>query len=353
MKKQWNFRRLMMGGGMQIVLAVFLVTAFLLVGSPANAADKKPCYETADYALKACKNAADEVYNLDLGKCLNTSDTSCLTYANKAQTDSYAECDLQKEARDKVCGFLGGVAYDPVYSPDKFTTPNDRSRANPYFPLTPKKYTYYSYDAPNTPIERDVVTVTNTTRNISGVTCRVILDIVTALNPDGTGQKTEDTTDWYALDKKGNVWYFGEIAQQFENNILVGIDGSWTTGKDGAKPGYNMLADPQPTRVYRQEFALGEAEDMARVMGKKAFKEIIKELTLDDFFKNRLLHVIKLGTVLLHTQDFSALDPASVLEEDQWENKYYAPGLGAVLIIGPGGTPIEVLERVEEVEEVE
>jgi hypothetical protein len=55
----------------------------------------------------------------------------------------------------------------------------------------------------------------------------------------------------------------------------------------------------------------------------------------------------------LHTEDFSALDPGSVGPGGQPENKYYAPGLGAVLIIGPGGTPIEVLENVEEVEEVE
>jgi hypothetical protein len=64
--------------------------------------------------------------------------------------------------------------------------------------------------------------VTGETRQILGVTCRVVRDTVT----DTGGNVTEDTTDWYAQAKDGNVWYFGEIAQQFEGGILVAIDGS-------------------------------------------------------------------------------------------------------------------------------
>ena len=64
---------------------------------------------------------------------------------------------------------------------------------------------------------------------------------------------TEDTTDWYAQQDNGDVWYFGEIAQQFEDGILVGIEGSWTAGMDGAKPGLVMLANPKVGDVYRQE----------------------------------------------------------------------------------------------------
>jgi hypothetical protein len=286
MKKQWNFRRLMMGGGMQIVLAVFLAAAFLLVGSPVNAATV--CEQTAAKAYTACTNATNEVFNLALCKCLNLpkqDQAACIADANTDKTNSNDECKAQKEARGFVCVELGGGAYELDYTKVNFTTP-DSHHQNQYFPLIPMAYTYFSYDSKFNRIEKDVVTVTNNTRNFDGVICRVIHDVVTDLTVGGkNGQKTEDTTDWYALDTLGNVWYFGEIAQQFENNILVGIDGSWTTGKDGARPGYNMLAKPKKGDVYRQEFALGEAEDMARVMGKVSINEILVDnKQLDDFF---------------------------------------------------------------------
>ena len=88
------------------------------------------------------------------------------------------------------------------------------------------------------------------------------------------GTPVEDTDDWYAQDLDGNVWYCGEIAQNFEvfegddpeEAELVDIEGSWKAGRDGALPGIVMLASPQAGDVYRQEVALGEAEDAARVI---------------------------------------------------------------------------------------
>jgi hypothetical protein len=148
---------------------------------------------------------------------------------------------------------------------------------------------------------------------------------------------TEDTTDWYAQeqDQKGkdNVWYFGEIAQQFTDNILVGIEGSWTAGVEGAKPGIIMFAHPENNvgRTYRQEFALGDAEDVAKII------KIVNTLP-------KLPPRVSLpGTVhgpYLHTQDFSALEP------DVLEDKYYAPGVGLVLTDPHDGT-LEVLIEIQ------
>ena len=36
----------------------------------------------------------------------------------------------------------------------------------------------------------------------------------------------EDTDDWYAQNLDGNGWYFGEIAQEFEDGELVSLEGS-------------------------------------------------------------------------------------------------------------------------------
>jgi hypothetical protein len=147
-------------------------------------------------------------------------------------------------------------------------------------------------------------------------------------------KKIEDTTDWYAEDSQHNVWYFGEIAQNFnEEGILENINGSWTAGVEGAKPGIVMFAYPDQHKgqTYRQEFALGEAEDMAT---------IVKILNEAEFAAvqgaERVPAKYKTGKTFLHTKDFSAFEPGVV------EDKYYASDVGNVLIVKPDGA-IEVL----------
>ena len=336
-------------GLVKMVMLVFLATAISSLNYPARAERKDDaCSETSKFAKTACYKAAEEVYNLALGKCENLPERkqdACEAVAKQERADSQAECVDQYQARQEVCAELGGGPYNPNIGPRKFAEDPADATQNEYFPLTKKTYTYQSYPpGGGDAIEKDAVAVTDKIREISGVNCIVVRDIVTDLTEEP--QVTEDTTDWYALDKKGNVWYFGEIAQQFEDGVLVGIDGSWTTGNEGAKPGYIMLAKPKIGDVYRQEFALSEAEDMGRVVGEK---ETIDQLPVEDWVKTQLMAVTGIvgnAEVLLHTQDFSALEPASVLE-DEYENKYYAPGYGLVLTIGRGGTPIEVLETVE------
>ncbi|MGZ6202051.1 MAG: hypothetical protein ACXWM6_11075 [Thermodesulfobacteriota bacterium] len=92
-----------------------------------------------------------------------------------------------------------------------------------------------------------------------------------------------------------------------------------------------MLATPKVGDVYRQEFALGDAEDMARVV------EI--GLTTIPLPPGVNLPSGVTGP-FLHAQDFSALEPGSVLE-GQYEDKYYAPGVDLVLTVPQDGTGIK------------
>ena len=128
------------------------------------------------------------------------------------------------------------------------------------------------------------------------------------------GAAKEDTKDWYAQDVDGNVWYFGEISQTFEDGELAGIEGSWTAGVDGAKPGIVMKAAPAVGDVYRQEFSLGTAEDIAEILS----------LTGSTTVPGASCQ----GNCLV-TKDFSPLD-AGV-----FERKYYAPGIGSILEVNP------------------
>ena len=332
MNGQRKFRgRAIVGGLVQIVLLVFLMVVFQMFSSPAIAADSA-CSETSTFAQNACQNSATEAYNLALGKCENVAENKQDACEAKAKADrslALNECRDQFDARQEVCKELGGGPYLPNgIKPFHFVS---ELTGNTYFPLTPATYRYKSFAPDGTVTEKDKVKVTGDTRTILGVTCRTVRDIVT--DPDGN--VTEDTTDWYAQQDNGIVWYFGEIAQQFEDGILVGIEGSWTAGKDGAKPGFIMLANPKKGDVYRQEFALGDAEDMARVVETGLSKiPLPPGVNLPNGVHGPYLH----------TQDFSALDPGSVLE-GQYEDKYYAPGVGLVLTVAPDGTK-EVLVSI-------
>ncbi len=204
--------------------------------------------------------------------------------------------------------------YTPHIDPADFVAKVD----NPYFPLPPGARWTYRGKTPDG-IERDVVEVTSQTKVIRGVRCVVVHDTVSI-----GGQVTEDTFDWYAQDRTGNVWYFGEDTKEFENGKVKSTTGSWEAGVKGAQPGIIMKARPKVGHPYRQEYAKGEAEDMAKVLSTR------KSVT------------VPAGTYrgTIETKDFTPLEPSLV------EHKYYARGVGVVLeVTVKGGS-----ERVELIE---
>ena len=141
---------------------------------------------------------------------------------------------------------------------------------------------------------------------ILGVRCVEVHDTTQLDN-----KLTEDTRDWFAQDKEGNVWYFGENTTLVEGGLPVDLTGTWTGGVDGAQPGIVMKAHPVIGDFYRQEFSLGNAEDLAEV----------KSLTA---------HVIvPYGSFdhCLKTLESSPLAPGDL------ENKFYAPGVGNLLTV--------------------
>ncbi len=147
-------------------------------------------------------------------------------------------------------------AYHPHIDPQDFQVTVD----NPYFPLTPGTVFKYSEKTRHGTVEK-MVTVTYDTKVILGVPCTVVSDNVT----DGVALK-EETVDWYAQDKAGNVWYFGEDTKMYDGSGKVNRKGSWEAGVDNAEPGVIMQAHPSVGDPYRQEYRKGEAEDLARVL---------------------------------------------------------------------------------------
>jgi hypothetical protein len=189
---------------------------------------------------------------------------------------------------------------------------------NPYFPLTPGTTWIYEGTSDGE-VERNEVSVTHETREVMGVTCVVVRDIVSI-----DGDVVEDTIDWYAQDADGNVWYFGEESKDYEDGELVSTAGSWEAGIDGALPGIVMLAEPTVGDSYQQEYYAGEAEDRGEVF---ALGETV---------------TVPYGTFeeVLVTADINPLDPGKV------EHKSYAPGVGLILseYVEGGDERVELIE---------
>jgi hypothetical protein len=132
---------------------------------------------------------------------------------------------------------------------------------NPYFPLTPG--TTFVYEGTSEgKAEFNTVKVTSETRPILGVDCLIVHDVV-----EQAGVVVEDTFDWYAQDKDGNVWYFGEDTRGLDaRGRVTTTEGSWEAGQHGAKPGIVMTAHPTVGDSYRQEYRKGVAEDRGRII---------------------------------------------------------------------------------------
>ncbi len=131
---------------------------------------------------------------------------------------------------------------------------------NRYFPLTPGTIYLYQGHEGSTP-SQDRVAVTNETKTILGVRTTVVQDDV-----ELGGQPSEKTSDWYAQDRQGNVWYFGEDAFAYVDGHWIRSDDSWESGVDGAQPGIIMETHPKVGDVYAQEFYPGHARDVAKVL---------------------------------------------------------------------------------------
>ena len=191
-------------------------------------------------------------------------------------------------------------SYEPVLDPANFVRVID----NPYFPLpVGRVLTYKGVRDGVRQIER--VTVTHGTRVLEGITATAVRDV--ARRPNGA--LLEKTTDWYAQDRQGNVWYLGEKTAAYDPDGSVDTSGSWLAGVSDAEPGLIMEAHPAVPDSYRQEYLPGEAEDTAWVVRVGGHVHVPY---------GRLSHVM------------TSLE-ATVVEPGSYDQKVYAPGLGIVL----------------------
>jgi len=281
-----------------LVLAGIWLLPTVSVAKPFDA-----CRVSTKAAYDSCTAGAQSDKALAVGKCANLSDSiaakACRAQAAADAKDARNTCAEQRKFRIDTCTRLGAAPYSPAIDPANFVATID----NQYNPLIPgTTFVYEGQTAQG--LEHNEVAVTHNTKVILGVTCVEVLDTVT-LN----GELTERTLDWFAQDKDGNVWYFGENSEELSGGLVVDLGGSFTAGVDGAQPGIIMKAHPAIGDFYRQEFLLNEAEDLAEVVSLSA-----SVTTPSGTFDH-----------CLETKETEAIDPSAL------ENKFYAAKVGNVL----------------------
>jgi hypothetical protein len=193
---------------------------------------------------------------------------------------------------------------------------------NPYWPLEPRtRWTYREVIKDDSVSETVVVATTKTRKIANSITARVVRDTVRE-----DGEIVEDTYDWYAQDRAGNVWYLGEDTAEFSEGKITNREGSFEAGVDGAQAGMIMPAHPQPGMRYRQEYYKGRAEDNGEVL---SVAELVEAPT--GRYRDALL-----------TKDTSTIEPTAA------EHKFYAPGVGLVLTLQiSGGAGRDELIKVD------
>ena len=307
-------------------LAALILPAIVDARPPVRrSAESDPCIVTARFMFRAAQHTALDDYNVALAKASNEATAEARAALRMQAREDYEDAvkltNAQFRERRELCAELNEERYDPVIKPADFLSVAEMTaRPNPLFPLVPGT-TYNLRAATPEGIETVEFAVTRKTRTILGVTTIEVRDIV-KLN----GSVIEDTLDWFAQDRSGNIWYFGENVVDYESGLAISLAGSWEAGVAGAKAGIIMFAKPVVGKFYRQELLLGEAEDAAEVL---ALNETV---------------TVSAGTYTkcLKTEDFSPLSP------DVTEIKYYAPGIGNVLTLTPAtGKRVELISVVK------
>jgi hypothetical protein len=159
-----------------------------------------------------------------------------------------------------------------------------------------------------------VVTITDVTKTVNGVRALLVLD----QDFDG-GQLAEQAVDYLAEDVGGNVWYLGSYTETYEGGQFLNAEDAWLAGVNGAAPGLFLPAIPKMgTPPFFQTQIPG---------GEQSTAQVVK-------VGQRTCVPVKCYT-----------DVVVILEQGS-ENKYWAPGVGAILTEPLSGDAQEIEKLV-------
>lgn len=301
-----------------------LASAEPAMSTEASSQDKF-CTATAQSMFRACGFGTKDDYWVAAAKCINEPDgrdrKKCYVDARDAYSEGNELCGEQLDTRLGACKAVGENRYDPAFEPQNFDPFTRPARPNAYFPL---RIGYrWEYQSATQTVEVEVLPET---KLIDEIECGVVRDLVSE-----DGQLIEATDDWFVRAKDGTVWYCGEETKDYESFAgdnpsrpeLVSIDGSFKADRDDAKPGIIFPATPVVGKSYLEEFSLGNAEDVAKVLS--TTYRYGEKPDLDKLVPKRLAQIMCAAGDCVVTSNYSLLEPGV------FERKYYARGIGTFL----------------------
>jgi hypothetical protein len=160
-----------------------------------------------------------------------------------------------------------------------------------------------------------VITVLDETRIVDGVETRVVEE-----RESKGGKLVEVSRNFFAINTADRgVYYFGEEVDIYKDGKVVGHEGAWESGKNGARFGLAMPGEVALNARYYQEIAPDIAMDRAEIVG------------LD----------VSLKTPAGEFKNCLKVRETTPLEKGAKEYKLYAPGVGLIkdaslLLVGYG-----------------
>lgn len=174
---------------------------------------------------------------------------------------------------------------------------------NQYWSLKPGKFVVLGLmDADGSEFVK--ITVLDETEIVDGVETRVVEE-----REFENGELVEISRNFFAAaSETGDIFYFGEDVDYFENGEVVRHDGEWRAGVNNAKAGLYMPAEPKVGMKYYMEYAPAQAMDRAEINEIDAVCEMPKH---------------NFGDCLVITE-------GSPLEPGDMSYKRYAPDVGMI-----------------------
>lgn len=336
----------------QTIAILFSAGLAVLTGSTATAGETsmisaidtearhatRACRTHAKLMRKACDADRNDTYLVHLADCAYVvsaeDEPECKVDARDEREEDKETCNDIYDARLELCGLVGEQRFDVDFDPAEFIHPDDIGNGvdpNPYWPLTAGHTQVIIAEG-----EVTVVTATDEVRDVGGLPCRVIRDLVFEESADEGGgveyEPAEVTQDWYAQHNNGDTVYCGENTYEIEEGLIDNTDGSFANGTDRARAGFLVRAFPVPGQGDRQEMASDEAEDYVR------YESLAATPSADE---GGDVAAYPCNGTCLKTFEVNPRDP------DGAEYKYYLPGTGFVLAAKLDGDGVPTGEREE------
>ena len=252
---------------------------------------------TYEAELKKGETKLDAIYSPD-GKLIKKIEKQ-----EKGEESEKAEQDEKEENEENEHEQIATEAgWQQSFNVNKSSLENIGE--NPYFILKPGYRLTLSGKEDGKKVDL-VITVLNETKLVDGVETRVVEE-----RESHDGALVEVSRNYYDIDPATkDVYYFGEAVDIYKNGQIVGHEGAWQSGQNGAHFGLMMPGKPRVEQKYYQEVAPGVAMDRAEIESVTEHLDVPAGL-----FKN-----------CLKTEE------TTPLEHGVKEYKIYAPGIGLIL----------------------